>query len=76
MPESAIPFVKLNQDIRAKNKINLFQVQGNHMNYAKSVKRGSGGPACRLARCMETWKASRTGGTPCQGDPIWTFTSI
>lgn len=36
---SAIPVITLNRTIKANKKINLFQIQGNHMRWSNSAKR-------------------------------------
>jgi len=35
----SIPTVKLDRDIKAKRKLNLYQIEGNHTKFASSVKR-------------------------------------
>jgi hypothetical protein len=39
VPNNEIPFYKLPQEIKAWNKVNLLQIQGNHMRYSNAMKR-------------------------------------
>jgi hypothetical protein len=39
VPNNEIPFYKLPQEIKARKKVNLLQIQGNHIRWANSLKR-------------------------------------
>jgi len=39
VPNNEIPSYKLPQEIKARNKVNLLQIQGNHMRYSNALKR-------------------------------------
>jgi pimeloyl-ACP methyl ester carboxylesterase len=39
VPNNEIPFYNLPKEIKATNKVNLLQIQGNHMRYSNSLKR-------------------------------------